>query len=110
MTRDQILARAKTPRHSEPVDVPELGGTVHVAVMSGAERDAMAGGPPAPKEEGRPTILTDRARTLVRAIRDESGARIFTDADADALGEMDSDILKRLYDVAARINGLDDDE
>lgn len=108
MLKDQIFTAR--PRVSEAHEVPEWGSTVHVARMNAAERDAMDGESLKLTAAGKSPIDNYRARTLVRALRDADGGRIFEDADAERLGQEDSHVLGRLYDVAKRLNGLDVEE
>lgn len=106
MNKAQILA--PKPPKSEPVEVPEWGGTVNVVCMSAIERDGMDVELfNMPDGEG---MTNFRARVLVRAVRDENGARIFEDTDAEALGQQPNDVILRLYAVAKRLNGLNTSE
>lgn len=105
VTKDTILMHRKPPM--EAVDVPEWGGTVYVRQMTSAERDA---------HEGERLIVRGdrvefshdnvRAKLLVKCICDESGNRLFGDADAAALGQQPAGILMRLARVAARLNSF----
>ena len=47
-----------------------------------------------------------RAKLLVRAICDEAGARIFSDAEENDLGTIPADILDSLFTVAQKLSGL----
>ena len=104
VTKDSILAHRAAVT---PVEVPEWGGTVYVRVMSGTERDAYED--ETFKLNGKAVELNRknaRARLLVRCIVDEGGARLFGEADADALGAQPADVVDRVYAVAQRVNGF----
>lgn len=102
LTRDAILGADDLKR--EAVDVPEWGGQVLISVMTGAARDAweqsIAG------KGGRPDVSNIRARLVAACAVDESGARLFTDADAEALGSKSAAAIERCAKVAQRLNGL----
>src|SRR4051812_1625760 len=99
LTRDQILAvSAALPR--ETVEVPEWGGPVTVRCMTGTDRDRfeilMAKGDRA----------NYRALLVVFTTCDESGKRLFTEADARALGEMPASALDRVATAAVRVSRI----
>lgn len=102
LTRDQILAVDDLPR--ETVAVPEWGGELIIRGLTGRERDAYEQS----LIRGRGVVDYDnaRAKLLVRCIIDESGERVFTEDDADALGRKAGAVLDRLFSVAARLSGL----
>src|SRR6266699_966387 len=108
--RDDILAADDLP--SEDVDVPEWSGTVRVRGLSGRGRD-----------EYLTSLLVVRgaqivgrdprnasARLVAQCIIDpETGSPAFTLHDVDKLGEKSAAGLARVYEVAARLSGLEGD-
>jgi hypothetical protein len=91
--------------------VPEWGITVFITTMSGTERDAFEA--EIVTLRGKKTDLNlknIRAKLLVRTIVDESGQRIFSDADAGELGKKSASVLSRLYEIAQKINGLREED
>lgn len=90
---------------TEPVDLPEWGGALAVRTMTGAERDAWEASL-SPAGGTGPNLANLRARLLVKCITNDQGERVFTDADADALGAKSAAVLERLFAVAQRLNGL----
>lgn len=107
--RDQILAASDRPR--EKVDVPEWGISVFISTMSGAERDGFES--EIVTLHGKKTRLNlqnIRAKLVVRTLVDETGQRIFSDADVAELGKKSSSVLSRLYEVAQRMNGLREED
>lgn len=93
-------------------------GTVKVRGLTGTERDAFeascqqirpvrgANG----KADGRemvPVLDNIRAKLIVKCVLDpDDDTRLFTDQDANALGEKSGKVLDRLYDVAAKLSGI----
>lgn len=107
LSRDQIL-EAKDLETRE-VEVPEWGGTVLVRALSGTDRDAyeaslvqMRG------NKSVPQLGNIRAKLVARAIVDEDGNRLFTDADIKVLGQKSAAALSRVFTVAAEMSGLND--
>jgi hypothetical protein len=104
-SKESIFAFKGKPSHA--VDVPEWGGTVYVRVMSGAERDGYED--ETYRLNGKSVQLNRvnaRARLLVRCLSDEEGKRLFSDADADTLGNQPADVIDKVYSVALRVNGF----
>ncbi len=105
LTRDQILQAQDIQR--EEVPVPEWGGVVLVRAISAAEliqitRQSM-------NADGQ---IKDMPLELIIAIPalciiDEQGHRLFSDADVAALGEKNSEPLRRITQIVQRLSGLD---
>jgi hypothetical protein len=104
LNRDAILGA--TSLRTEDVEVPEWGGTVRVAEMTGAARDAWEQSLVPTTRNGSANIANIRARLVAACVVDENGKRMFNDADAVALGEMSGMALDRVAKVAQRLNGL----
>lgn len=103
MLKDQILSCEDRPA-PVPVSVPEWPcKTVHVRVMSGAERDSYD---QSNYERSKRNEPISRAELLVRCICDESGNRTFEDKDAPALARKNAIVLDRIWDQARRMNGM----
>lgn len=105
LNRDQILEVADLK--TETVSVPEWGGEVIVASMTGEARDVWEqslvvaeGG------KSRANLENIRARLVVATVVDENGNRLFTDKDVAILGRKSSAALERVCKVAQRLNGL----
>ena len=92
---------------TETVRVPEWGGEVIVATMTGAARDAweqsLIG-----DGKGKLDMANISARLLALCAVDGSGNRIFTDKDAEALGKRSAKALKRCVSVIQKLNGITD--
>lgn len=107
LTAEQILKSDDAPS-PERVDVPEWGGHIYIRVMSGVERDRweMA----ASNGMKNPGTLNLRASLVAYTACDESGKRVFTDNQAANLGIKSAVALDRAFDVAQRVNCLNDEE
>jgi hypothetical protein len=109
LSKDAILAAddAKVT----PVEVPEWGGSVNVRVMSGVQLDAfqncVAG---ARDKSGAINGRGLRAALVALAACDDAGAALFTEADIPALEVKSGVALQRVFDAAAKLNGLTKDE
>jgi hypothetical protein len=108
---------------TEWVSVPEWGGEVLVKALTGEERDAfeascqrerpmldVRGKAVRGRTEMVPYRQNVRARLVVRSVVDDDGGRIFTDGDASALGKKSGAALDRVFEVAARLSRLGDDD
>lgn len=114
LSRDAILGAVDI--QTEKVPVPEWGDDVIIRGLTGEERDAYEGSRRQIRNLGTPqqemVLIQDnmRANLLVKCIVDENGERLFTDRDAGLLGMKNGRVLDRLFDVAARLSGLNDEE
>jgi hypothetical protein len=104
LTRDQILEADDLPR--EVVEVPEWGGEVYVAAMTGADRDRFDESIQGRGGDDRVSMENYRARLLARCLVGEDGKRLFSEQDVEALGRKSSAALGRLFSVAIRLNRL----
>lgn len=102
LTKAAILAAEDLTR--ERVDVPEWGGSVWLAVMSGAVRDAFEAG--LQNGSGSVNLHMVRARLLVKVLVDDAGARLFTEEDIATLAQKSGAVLDRLFERASRLNHL----
>lgn len=88
----------------EDVPVPQWGGTVRVRMMTGAERDEFRSA--IANEEGKSSPGQVSAALLVATCIDETGARLFSAEDIDALKEKSAAALDVLAEASMRLNGL----
>lgn len=109
LSRDAILGASDIPR--ETVAVPEWGGSVIVAGLTGTERDALEAAMLEQKgRDQRVNLANFRAKLISRAVVDADGKRLFSDADAVALGRKSALALQRVFTVAQRLSGLAPDD
>lgn len=109
LNRDQI--RQAQDLKSESVNVPEWGGTVLVRGMTGAERDQFEQSNIVGKGRNRDVNLRNyRAKLVIWSCVDADGKRLFSDADAEWLGEKSAAALSRIVDVASRLSGISESD
>lgn len=103
--RARILAADDRPK--EEVFVPQWGLSVFVRTLSGAERDDWEAS--IVQQKGKATtydLRNVRARLVCKCIVDENGRRVFSDHEAEVLGEKSAAALDLLFTVAQRLNAL----
>ncbi len=99
LSRDEILSKAIVKQ--EVVNIPELGGDIIVSEMTGAERENWEN---SIEEKGRRTNL--RAKLLVASLVDESGSRLFSQDDIEAVSKLPFSIIEKLCDISSKLNGF----
>lgn len=111
LSRDDILKAEDVV--TKEVAVPEWGvdAKVRVRGMTGVERDEWE----ASNLERRgkrmvPNLANLRAKLITRCIVDDEGDRIFSEADADLLGAKSAAAINRIYEVAAQLSGITDED
>lgn len=106
--RDAILKAAALK--TEDVPVPEWGGSVLVRELRGRERDEWEAS--LAVQRGRqmvPDVANMRAKLAARVIVDSDLEPVFTQQDVAALGELSAAALDRVFEVASRLSGLNQD-
>ena len=105
LTKEHI--RSVSDRKSERVFVPDWGGDVIVQTMTGVDKDAFEMERFHRKGNNADVNMRNfRAGLVARCCVDEEGRRLFTNDDAEWLGEKSGLMLDIIYDAAARLNGL----
>ncbi len=104
LTGQQILQADDLKK--EAVEVPEWGGTVWVRTMTGTERDAFLAVVLPDKGSVEANLKNALARLVVRCAINETGERLFSDDDAEALAGKSHIALDRVAIVAQRLNGM----
>lgn len=107
LTKADILSADDLP--TQTVGVPEWGGDVIVRSMTGLERDRFDSQLIA-KEDGKTDLSNIKARLCSLCIVDESGERLFTEAEAVELGKKSAKALARVFEAASELNGLGAEE
>lgn len=102
LSREAILGSDDLKK--ETVEVPEWGGEIILATMTGAARDAWEQSLVGPK--GTANTANIRARLVAACAVDENGIRLFADSDAEALGMKSAAALERCVKVAQKLNRL----
>lgn len=105
--REEILSQTDLPREK----ITAFGRELWIRTMTGRERDAYENEIVGDREKGRVVNMDNfRARFLVRCMCYEDGRRIFEDTDAAGLGDTSAKELDRLYDHAARLNRMREED
>jgi len=107
-TRDELRQILLTPRPPtiQPVEIPELGVTFYVRVMTGLERDAYEAAILRGDKDERLTNM--RAKLVVRSACDADGKLLFTAEDAEKIGAQEWIALDRIAAAAQKINAMTD--
>jgi hypothetical protein len=109
LNRDQILAANDAKR--KLVAMPEWGGDVWVATMTGTARDRWEQGLLIRRNGvSEPNMENMRARLVAATVVDDDGNRLFTEADIEHLGKKSAAALERLCKVAQALNGIGEAE
>ncbi len=111
LTKQQILSADDCKK--ERIDVPEWGGEVYIRVMTGAERDMFEAGLYGSDNyngSGKMNFKNVRAKLATLTLCDESGNRLFTDADMVTLGTKSAAALDRVFSAAQKLNGFTDQD
>src|SRR5262245_40460621 len=107
LTGEAILKVDDLPR--ERVEVPEWGGGVLARALPGWARERWEASRLESRDDRRQrrTDLENiRASLCALCMVDEKGQRLFEDSAIDLLGQKSAKALIRVYDVAARLNGI----
>lgn len=109
LTRDQILQAADI--HTEEISVPEWGGEVLVRGLTGAERDRFEESVIEMKGKStRVKMENARAKLVAMSVVGEDGKRLFAEADVELLGKKSAAALDRVYQAAARLSGISNED
>lgn len=109
LSRDAILKADDLV--TEAVDVPEWGGKVNVRGLSGTQRDNWEAS--LVERRGRKMVQNTyniRAKLVVQCVVDDKGKRLFTDGDAEELGKKSAAPIDRIFAVASKLSGVNDDD
>jgi hypothetical protein len=126
LSKDQILAtkgRLKTERVKVPEWATDGDDEVIVRELNARELDEwqesmqtrqLDGDPADKKAQRRLIVVPDtrnaNAKLAARTLVNEKGERLFTDAEVVELGELSSQALIRVVEVAMRLCGLTDED
>lgn len=105
--KDNIIAAGKKSVKANLTPVKAFGEDAFIKEMSGKERDAFEA---FTYMNGKPNYDRFRARLLARTLCDSEGNLIFAENDVDALADLPSGELVRLFAIASKVNGLTKDD
>jgi len=109
LTREAILAAQDIT--TEDVACPEWGGTVRIKAPTGAERDEFE--QKISRRTGKKVVAdlkNIRARTVAKFAVNDTGARLFTDADVIGLGQKSGAALDRCFTAWMKLAGMTEEE
>jgi len=106
LSKAQILQA--NDNKTEQIEVPEWGGEVIVAVMSGHARDRLEAS--IVGKNGGSNLQNIRAKYVAASLVDENGDLLFSESDIAALGKKSAAALDRVFAVAQRLNHITDDD
>lgn len=109
LTAAEILG--KDDSLSEDVACPEWGGSVRIRSLSAEERESFEESVTkttgsGQKEKQEVVRRHFRSKLVAKCAVDESGARLFTDAQVEELGKKNAAPIDRCFAVAQRLSGL----
>lgn len=103
--RDKILAADDIA--SEMVEVPEWDAIIEVRGMNGADRSRILEAA-ASSEDGKIGVGSMYVETVIASAYDpDSGERIFSDRDRDALMSKSASAIDRIATVGMRLSAMD---
>ena len=111
---DDIVA--SQDKEYEDVEVPEWGGTVRIATMSGEDRDRwelsmMQADDTSERGFKLNFDAYSRVRLVAMCLVDDNFNRIFvTKEQIERLSQKSGKVMDLLYDVAQRVNGITDED
>jgi len=109
LSREAIFASSDLD--TQEVDVPEWDGAVLIRGLTGRERDDFEAS--ILERRGKrmvPNVANIRAKLVVKCVVGEDGKRLFGDNDANELGEHSAAAVNRIYEAAAKLSGLTDED
>ena len=109
LSREAILAASDL--ETAEVEVPEWDGSVLIRGLTGRERDEFEAS--ILERRGKqmvPNVANIRAKLVVKCVVGEDGKRLFADTDANELGEHSAAAVNRIYEAAAKLSGLTDED
>lgn len=109
INREELLSATSLPE--EVVGLPELGPDKQVKIrgLTGAQRDSWEASLIKYKGNDRQINARNaRARLISMCAIDETGKRLFSQADIEALGNLSAKIIQRMYEAALRVSGVTD--
>lgn len=97
---------------SEYVEVPEWGGTVKIQGLTGEQRNRVGAlmRAESKKTSEEEALSYFQMRIAAASMVDEDGKRVFSQNDVAKLAKKSAAAIQRVYDVAAKLSGIGDEE
>lgn len=106
LTKDEILNASD--KKSVRVSVPEWGGQVTIATMSGFARDRFEAS--IVGKNGGVNTINIRAKLAAATIVDENGDLLFKEEDVIKLGNKSAAALERVFAASQKLNRITSDD
>ncbi len=103
ITKEQIVAAKDTGRQT--LRVPMWGGDVLLQALNAKQHSAFEA---ESLHDGKVDMSNMKARYCAKVLILEDGQRMFTDAEADLLGEKSAAAINLIWDKASAMNGMSD--
>lgn len=105
---DKLLSKqdilSNEDRKFEDIHVPEWGGMVRIATISGEARDRFEASIVA--KNGQMNTENIRAKLVAACVVDESNKLLFSENDIKQLGSKSCVALDRIFSAAQKLNGI----
>lgn len=102
LSKEQILN--VDDKKTELVEVPEWGGQVCIATMSGTAKDRFEASCMGPN--GTANMQNIRARLVAACLVDDKGNLMFSEKEIGKLGQKSAAALDRVFEAAQRLNAV----
>lgn len=110
MLTKEAIAQADD-RPTVDLEVPEWGGAVRLKAMTGKERSAFLSRHIKNPGKGQAFVIEDiQAHLAALSIVDESGARMFSEAEVEVLAGKSGVALERVFKAASKLNALTEED
>lgn len=108
LSREAIRKAPAIELATEAVEIPEWSGHVIIRQFTGADTDAIADLIEKRDNRGRKITRAGlRPYILIRAVVDDAGQRVFSNADIDYLAGLPVRVTNRMIEALQRLNGGD---
>lgn len=93
---------------TKTIEVPEWGGDVNIATMTGFARDRFEAS--ILGKSGGMNTQNIRAKLVAACLVDDSGELVFNETDIAKLGKKSCSALDRIFTEAQKLNGFSNDD
>lgn len=113
LTKEAILNA--DDRKYEEVEVPEWGGTLRIGTITAGEKGKYETSlfkflPDGTRQINSKNMQNLRTRLIAACVVDETGERLFSDKDVDALDSRSSGAIERVFSACTKLNALNLDD
>lgn len=106
LSKEQILN--VNDKKMELINVPEWGGEVYIATMSGTAKDRFEAS--CMGKNGGMNMQNIRAKLVAASIVDEYGKLMFSESEVTKLGQKSAAALDRVFAAAQKLNAIGEDD